>query len=48
MEWGKTLLWVIRGGVAGYALFIMLVVAVYALVPLESDPAERIVQADAG
>ncbi len=48
MEWGKTFLWVIRGGAAGFALFIMLVVAVYALVPLESDPAERVVQADAG
>lgn len=48
MEWGKTFLWVIRGGAAGFALVIMLVAVVHALVPLESDAAERIVQADAG
>jgi hypothetical protein len=42
MEWGRTLLWVIRGSAAGLMLFLVLVVAVYALVPLESPEAERI------
>jgi hypothetical protein len=48
MEWGKTFVWVIRGGAAGFALFLAMVVAVYALVPLESDTVDRIVQVDAG
>lgn len=51
MVWLNTLLWVIRGGAAGLALFFALVLAVYTLVPLESThaeatPASRVAQAD--
>jgi hypothetical protein len=48
MEWGKTFLWLIRGAGTGLALFFLLAAAAYVLVPLESDPAQRIVQVDAG
>lgn len=42
MEWGGTFLWVIRGSAAGLMLFLVMVVAVYALVPLESPKTDRI------
>ena len=48
MEWGKTFLWLIRGTGTGLAMFFLLAAAAYVLVPLESAPAPRIVQVDAG
>ncbi|KAF0099202.1 MAG: hypothetical protein FD187_2820 [bacterium] len=40
MDWLNTLMWVLRGSAAGMALFLTMVVAVYALVPLETPRAQ--------
>ncbi len=36
MEWARTMLWVVRGSAKGLLVFLALVAAVYALVPLET------------
>lgn len=36
MDWMHTLIWIFRGSAAGMVLFLVLVVGIYALVPLES------------
>lgn len=40
MEWTRTLLWVVRGSAKGLLVFLLLVVAAYALVPLETTNAD--------
>lgn len=37
MEWGRTLCWVFKGSAAGLLVYVVLVAAVYLLVPLESE-----------
>lgn len=39
MEWVRTLFWLARGNAAGLLVFLVLVAAAYAFVPLETPPA---------